>query len=199
MSLLTDAYQRRDRVGLVVFQKDRASLVLPPTNSVVLAKEAMADIPVGGKTPLSGRAAADLRGGHAREKSESGCDADDDSAHRWRRQRLPQRVGLAARRSAFDRAQNPRSRNPHRGPSTWSMSPSIKAWRSGWQISLAGLVIRWRRSAPTACSIPSARKWTKSSATPSSTMSYGQSTGSIGGPCRRDAPCCIGSSVNPSR
>lgn len=53
MSLLTDAYQRRDRVGLVVFQKDRASLVLPPTNSVTLAKEALVDIPVGGKTPLS--------------------------------------------------------------------------------------------------------------------------------------------------
>ncbi|MBN1963220.1 MAG: VWA domain-containing protein, partial [Anaerolineae bacterium] len=53
MSLLTDAYQRRDRVGLVVFQKDRASLILPPTNSVTLAKKALADIPVGGKTPLS--------------------------------------------------------------------------------------------------------------------------------------------------
>jgi Mg-chelatase subunit ChlD len=53
MSLLTDAYQRRDRVGLVVFQKDRALLVLPPTNSVVLAKDALIDIPVGGKTPLS--------------------------------------------------------------------------------------------------------------------------------------------------
>lgn len=53
MSLLTDAYQRRDRVGLVVFQKDRASLILPPTNSVTLAKEALGDIPVGGKTPLS--------------------------------------------------------------------------------------------------------------------------------------------------
>jgi len=53
MSLLTDAYQRRDRVGLVVFQKDRASLVLPPTNSVTLAKDALQDIPVGGKTPLS--------------------------------------------------------------------------------------------------------------------------------------------------
>jgi magnesium chelatase subunit ChlD-like protein len=53
LSLLTDAYQRRDRVGLVVFQKDRASLVLPPTNSVILAKQALADIPVGGKTPLS--------------------------------------------------------------------------------------------------------------------------------------------------
>lgn len=53
MSLLTDAYQRRDRVGLIVFQKDRAQLVLPPTNSVTLAKKALADIPVGGKTPLS--------------------------------------------------------------------------------------------------------------------------------------------------
>ncbi|GAB4571640.1 MAG: hypothetical protein Kow0077_08850 [Anaerolineae bacterium] len=53
MSLLTDAYQRRDRVGLVVFQKNRATLVLKPTNSVTLAKKALADIPVGGKTPLS--------------------------------------------------------------------------------------------------------------------------------------------------
>src|SRR5690554_3690472 len=53
MSLLTDAYQRRDRVGLIVFQKDRAQMVLPPTNSVTLAKKALANIPVGGKTPLS--------------------------------------------------------------------------------------------------------------------------------------------------
>jgi magnesium chelatase subunit ChlD-like protein len=53
LSLLTDAYQRRDRVGLVVFQKDRANLILPPTNSVQLAQRALADIPVGGKTPLS--------------------------------------------------------------------------------------------------------------------------------------------------
>ena len=53
MSLLTDAYQRRDRVGLVVFNKDRAHLVLPPTNSVLLAKKALTDVQVGGKTPLS--------------------------------------------------------------------------------------------------------------------------------------------------
>ena len=53
LSLLTDAYKRRDRVGLVVFQKDRATLVLPPTNSVQLAQRALTDIPVGGKTPLS--------------------------------------------------------------------------------------------------------------------------------------------------
>ncbi len=53
LSLLTDAYQRRDRVGLIVFQKDRATLILPPTNSVQLAQRALVEIPVGGKTPLS--------------------------------------------------------------------------------------------------------------------------------------------------
>ncbi len=53
LSLLTDAYQRRDRVGLIVFQKDRATLVLQPTNSIQLAQKALVDIPVGGKTPLS--------------------------------------------------------------------------------------------------------------------------------------------------
>ena len=53
LSLLTDAYQRRDRVGLIVFQKDRSTLVLSPTNSIQLAKHALAYIPVGGKTPLS--------------------------------------------------------------------------------------------------------------------------------------------------
>jgi len=53
LSLLTDAYQRRDRVGLVVFQKNEALVVLPPTNSVKLAEQALADLPAGGKTPLS--------------------------------------------------------------------------------------------------------------------------------------------------
>ena len=53
MSLLNDAYQRRDQVGLIVFQKEEARLVLPPTSSVESAKKALQDIPVGGKTPLS--------------------------------------------------------------------------------------------------------------------------------------------------
>jgi magnesium chelatase subunit D len=53
LSLLNDAYQRRDRVGMIVFQKDRATLVLTPTNSVTLAQRALQNIPVGGKTPLS--------------------------------------------------------------------------------------------------------------------------------------------------
>ncbi|OUC08320.1 von Willebrand factor A [Litorilinea aerophila] len=52
-SLLVDAYQRRDQVGLIVFQRDRARLVLPPTNSVELAQKALRELPVGGKTPLS--------------------------------------------------------------------------------------------------------------------------------------------------
>ncbi|MBU0492008.1 MAG: VWA domain-containing protein [Chloroflexi bacterium] len=53
LSLLQDAYQRRDQVGLVVFQKDAARVVLPPTTSVELAQAALQDVPVGGKTPLS--------------------------------------------------------------------------------------------------------------------------------------------------
>ena len=53
MSLLVDAYQKRDRVCMVSFQRDRANLVLAPTSSVEMAKEALQDIPVGGKTPLS--------------------------------------------------------------------------------------------------------------------------------------------------
>ncbi len=53
MSLLVDAYQKRDRVGLVVFQKEEARLVLPFTSSVDLAQGALRHLPVGGKTPLS--------------------------------------------------------------------------------------------------------------------------------------------------
>lgn len=53
LSLLHDAYQRRDQVGLIVFQREEARIVLPPTSSVELAQRALRDIPVGGKTPLS--------------------------------------------------------------------------------------------------------------------------------------------------
>lgn len=53
MSLLVDAYQKRDMVGLVVFQKEEARLVLPFTSSVELAQGALHHLPVGGKTPLS--------------------------------------------------------------------------------------------------------------------------------------------------
>ena len=53
LALLADAYQKRDRVGLVVFREEEARLILPPTNSVLLAHRALDEIPVGGRTPLS--------------------------------------------------------------------------------------------------------------------------------------------------
>jgi Mg-chelatase subunit ChlD len=53
LSLLRDAYQRRDRVGLVSFQRDYATLLLPLTNSVELAQNRLQTMPTGGKTPLS--------------------------------------------------------------------------------------------------------------------------------------------------
>jgi magnesium chelatase subunit D len=53
LSLLLDAYQRRDRVGMVVFRKDTAELVLPPTNSVELAQKFLSVLPTGGRTPMA--------------------------------------------------------------------------------------------------------------------------------------------------
>lgn len=53
LSLLLDAYQRRDRVALVCFRGTRAELLLPPTNSVDLAQVYLQEMPTGGRTPLS--------------------------------------------------------------------------------------------------------------------------------------------------
>ena len=53
LSLLLDAYQRRDRVGLIAFRGTSAGLLLPPTNSVDLAEAHLQDMPTGGRTPLS--------------------------------------------------------------------------------------------------------------------------------------------------
>ncbi|KKZ12819.1 MAG: hypothetical protein TQ37_05090 [Candidatus Synechococcus spongiarum 15L] len=53
LSLLLDAYQRRDRVALISFRGTEADLLLPPTNSVDLAQLYLQDMPTGGRTPLS--------------------------------------------------------------------------------------------------------------------------------------------------
>jgi len=53
VSLLLDAYQRRDRVGMVVFRKNKAELILPPTNSVELAQKCLVKLPTGGRTPMA--------------------------------------------------------------------------------------------------------------------------------------------------
>ncbi len=52
-SLLTDAYQKRDLVGLMTFRKTDATLLLSPTKSTALAYRMLKDIPTGGRTPLS--------------------------------------------------------------------------------------------------------------------------------------------------
>jgi magnesium chelatase subunit D len=53
VSLLLDAYQRRDRVAVVTFARDRAQVVLPPTSSVELAQRRLTDVGTGGRTPLA--------------------------------------------------------------------------------------------------------------------------------------------------
>ncbi|MCP2163362.1 putative cobaltochelatase [Goodfellowiella coeruleoviolacea] len=53
LSLLLDAYQRRDKVGLVTFRANRADLALPPTVSVEAAAARLAALPTGGRTPLA--------------------------------------------------------------------------------------------------------------------------------------------------
>jgi magnesium chelatase subunit D len=52
LSLLIDAYQKRERVGLVVFRGREARLALPFTHSVEIAQRYLAHLPTGGKTPL---------------------------------------------------------------------------------------------------------------------------------------------------
>jgi magnesium chelatase subunit D len=53
LGLLTEAYQKRDRVGLVAFGGLSARELLPPTSSVEVARRMLADLPTGGKTPLA--------------------------------------------------------------------------------------------------------------------------------------------------
>jgi len=53
LSLLMDAYQRRDRVGMVIFRGEGAELILPPTSSVELARRRLNELPTGGRTPLA--------------------------------------------------------------------------------------------------------------------------------------------------
>ncbi len=53
LSLLLDAYQRRDRIGLVTFGGAGATVALPPTSGVELAAQRLAALPTGGRTPLA--------------------------------------------------------------------------------------------------------------------------------------------------
>ncbi len=52
LDLLTEAYQKRDRVGLIIFKDDRARLALAPTSSISLARMNLDNLTPGGSTPL---------------------------------------------------------------------------------------------------------------------------------------------------
>ena len=66
LSVLLDAYQRRDRVALITFRGDDATVALRPTGSVEVAKARLTDLPTGGTTPLAAgiEAALDLADRH---------------------------------------------------------------------------------------------------------------------------------------
>ncbi|MFZ0118246.1 MAG: magnesium chelatase subunit D family protein [Pseudonocardiaceae bacterium] len=53
LSLLRDAYQRRDKVGLITFRGTEAQLVLPPTSAVDAAVARLSALRTGGRTPLA--------------------------------------------------------------------------------------------------------------------------------------------------
>ena len=53
LSLLRDAYVRRDKVALVVFSGREARVVLRPTSSVEMAEKRLSRLTVGGTTPLT--------------------------------------------------------------------------------------------------------------------------------------------------
>jgi magnesium chelatase subunit D len=53
LSLLRDAYQRRDKVAVITFRQQDARLLLPPTSSVHIAGRRLARFDTGGKTPLA--------------------------------------------------------------------------------------------------------------------------------------------------
>jgi len=53
LSLLRDAYQRRDKVAVITFRHDGARLLLPPTSSAHIAGRRLSRFDTGGKTPLA--------------------------------------------------------------------------------------------------------------------------------------------------
>jgi magnesium chelatase subunit D len=53
LSLLRDAYQRRDKVAVITFRQQDAQLLLPPTSSVHIAGRRLSRFDTGGKTPLA--------------------------------------------------------------------------------------------------------------------------------------------------
>jgi magnesium chelatase subunit D len=53
ISMLGEAYRKRDSVGMVAFRNEQAAILLSVTRSVERAQKCLKDLPTGGRTPLA--------------------------------------------------------------------------------------------------------------------------------------------------
>jgi len=63
MSLLNEAYKSRDKVALIAFHGESATVVVPPTKSMALATRRLEAMPCGSRTPLADALVVALRTG----------------------------------------------------------------------------------------------------------------------------------------